>query len=96
MDTNNFVALDFETATARSAWFGFHIGSAAFSYASFMLAGAAGIHYLIAVKKDPEDERLEQMDYFIYRLISFGLLLLTITILTGAIWAEKAWSTTAL
>ncbi len=23
MDTNNFVALDFETATARSAWFGF-------------------------------------------------------------------------
>ena len=23
MDTNNFVALDFETATARSVWFGF-------------------------------------------------------------------------
>ena len=76
----------------RSAWFGFHIGSAAFSYASFMLAGAAGIRYLIAVKKDPEDERLEQMDYFIYRLIALGLLLLTVTILTGAIWAEEAWS----
>ena len=75
----------------RSAWFGFHIGSAAFSYASFMLAGAAGIRYLIAVKKDPEDERLEQMDYFIYRLIALGLLLLTVTILTGAIWAEEAY-----
>ena len=76
----------------RSAWFGFHIGSAAFSYASFMLAGAAGIRYLLTVRKNPEDERLEQMDYFIYRLIALGLLLLTITILSGAIWAEEAWS----
>lgn len=76
----------------RSAWFGFHIGSAAFSYASFMLAGAAGIRYLVTVRKNPEDERLEQMDYFIYRLIALGLLLLTITILSGAIWAEEAWS----
>jgi cytochrome c-type biogenesis protein CcsB len=32
------------------------------------------------------------MDYFIYRLIAVGLLLLTITILSGAIWAEEAWS----
>ena len=76
----------------RSFWFGFHIGSASFSYSAFMLAGAAGIRYIHVYKKDPENEKLEQMDYFIYRLISFGLLLLTITILTGAIWAEKAWS----
>ena len=76
----------------RSAWFGFHIGSAAFSYAAFMLAGAAGIRYLIAEKKDPNDEKLEEMDFFIYRLVSLGLLLLTVTILSGAIWAEEAWS----
>lgn len=76
----------------RSAWFGFHIGSAAFSYASFLLAGAAGIRYIITHRKDPEDERLEKMDYMIYRLIAVGLLLLTVTILSGAIWAEEAWS----
>lgn len=76
----------------RSAWFGFHIGSAAFSYAAFMLAGAAGLRYILLSKKDPENEKLEQMDYFIYRLIALGLLLLTITILSGAIWAEEAWS----
>jgi ABC-type transport system involved in cytochrome c biogenesis permease subunit len=29
----------------------------------------------------------------IYRLIAVGLLLLTVTILSGAIWAEEAWST---
>lgn len=76
----------------RSAWFGFHIGSASFSYSAFLLAGAAGIRYILTYKKDPQDERLEKMDYMIYRLIAVGLLLLTITILTGAIWAEEAWS----
>jgi cytochrome c-type biogenesis protein CcsB len=76
----------------RSAWFGFHIGSAAFSYASFLLAGAAGIRYIMTYRKNPQDERLEKMDYMIYRLIAVGLLLLTITILSGAIWAEEAWS----
>ncbi|MBQ7993251.1 MAG: c-type cytochrome biogenesis protein CcsB [Solobacterium sp.] len=76
----------------RSAWFGFHIGSAAFSYACFLLAGAAGIRYLLSHKKNPQDPQLEKMDYMIYRLIAVGLLLLTITILSGAIWAEEAWS----
>ena len=76
----------------RSAWFGFHIGSAAFSYAAFLLAGAAGVRYIMTHRKNPEDERLEKMDYMIYRLIAVGLLLLTITILSGAIWAEEAWS----
>ena len=38
----------------RSAWFGFHIGTAAFSYASFTLAGGAGIRYLMAAKKDAD------------------------------------------
>ncbi len=76
----------------RSVWFGIHIGSAAFSYAAFMLAGAAGMRFLAIEKKDPEDERLEEIDYFGYRLIAIGELLLTVTILIGAIWAEQAWS----
>lgn len=76
----------------RSAWFGFHIGSAAFAYAAFLLAGASGMRYIITYRKDQQDERLEKMDYMIYRLIAVGLLLLTVTILSGAIWAEEAWS----
>ena len=76
----------------RSYWFGFHIGTAAISYAAFLLAGAAGIRYLLAAKKEKEAKLLEQIDYFTYRLIALGLLMLTITILTGAIWAEEAWS----
>ncbi|MDO5108379.1 MAG: c-type cytochrome biogenesis protein CcsB [Erysipelotrichaceae bacterium] len=76
----------------RSAWFGFHIGSAAFSYAAFMLAGAAGVRYLLSWRKNPQDPQLVKIDYMIYRLIAVGLLLLTVTILSGAIWAEEAWS----
>lgn len=77
----------------RSSWFAFHIGSAVFSYAAFMLAGCAGIRYLLASKRPDADElQLHQMDYMGYRLVALGFLLLTVTILSGAIWAEQAWS----
>ncbi|MBR6568985.1 MAG: c-type cytochrome biogenesis protein CcsB [Clostridia bacterium] len=78
----------------RSTWFALHIGSATFSYASFAIAGGMGAYYLIMLKKGhSEDEtRMKQTDYMIYRLISLGFLLLTVVILSGAIWAEQAWS----
>ena len=77
----------------RSAWFGVHIGSAVISYASFVVAGCIGLRYLITVKKENADERaLAQMDYISYRIVAFGFLFLTVVILSGAIWAEQAWS----
>lgn len=75
----------------RSAWFGLHIGSAVFSYAAFMLAGCCGLRYLLREKKDSSG-KLAQIDYLCYRLVALGFLLLTIVILSGAIWAEQAWS----
>ena len=77
----------------RSGWFGIHIGSAVFSYAAFVLAGCVSIRYLYMKKKGTADElKLQQMDYLCYRLVGFGFLFLTIVILSGAIWAEQAWS----
>ncbi len=78
----------------RSAWFGFHIGSAVFSYSAFVLAGCTGLRYLLLTRRKEagSELRLEQMDYLCYRLIALGFLLLTVVILTGAIWAEQAWS----
>ncbi|MBQ3256270.1 MAG: cytochrome c biogenesis protein CcsA [Oscillospiraceae bacterium] len=75
----------------RSTWFGLHIGSAVFSYASFVLAGCCGIRYLLMEKKG-DSMSLGQIDYLCYRLVALGFLLLTIVILSGAIWAEQAWS----
>ena len=77
----------------RSAWFGFHIGSAVFSYSAFIIAGCVSLRYLIVSKKGSADElKLHQMDYLSYRMIALGFLLLTVTILSGALWAEQAWS----
>ena len=77
----------------RSAWFGVHIGSAVLSYAAFVIAGCIGARYLILSKKEGDNQKaLEQMDFLSYRLVSFGFLFLTVVILSGAIWAEQAWS----
>ena len=78
----------------RSAWFGIHIGSAVFSYAAFILAGCVGLRYINISKKNPEDDKLKlsQMDYLGYRLVAFGFLFLTVVLLSGAVWAEQAWS----
>lgn len=77
----------------RSAWFGVHIGSAVLAYAAFVIAGCVGARYLILSKKAGDDQKaLEQMDFLSYRLVSFGFLFLTVVILSGAIWAEQAWS----
>ena len=77
----------------RSAWFGVHIGSAVLAYAAFVIAGCIGARYLFFAKRpEPDKKALEQMDYLSYRLVSFGFLFLTVVILSGAIWAEQAWS----
>ena len=77
----------------RSAWFGVHIGSAVLSYSAFVIAGVSGLRYLLAAKKENATAHaLEQMDYLSYRMVAFGFLFLTVVILSGAIWAEQAWS----
>ena len=76
----------------RSAWFGVHIGSAVISYSSFVIAGVCGLRYILAAKKNAGDHILDQMDYLGYRMITLGFLFLTVVILSGAIWAEQAWS----
>lgn len=74
----------------RSAWFISHIGTAVFSYASFAVAAACSIRYLVIKKREPE-ESLRDLENLTYKLICFGFLLLTVVLLTGCIWAEQAW-----
>ena len=78
----------------RSIWFTLHIFPAVFSYASFFLSGCAGLIYLVRMKKgEAESEpKMRHIDHLSYRLVSFGLLFLTVVILTGMVWAEEAWS----
>ena len=76
----------------RSAWFGVHIGSAVISYSAFVIAGVSGLRWLMTAKKGGSQHALDQMDYLSYRMIALGFLFLTVVILSGAIWAEQAWS----
>ena len=77
----------------RSGWFAFHISSAVISYSAFIIAGCAGLRYILLSKKrqEADDTKLRQIDWLGYRLVALGVLMLTITILTGAFWAEQAW-----
>ena len=70
-----------------------YLGELSLGHAAFMLAGATGLRYLIMDRRpDRDTKKLRRMDHLSYRLVALGLFLLTVTILTGAIWAEQAWS----
>lgn len=81
----------------QSNWLTIHVATAVISYGSFGVAcGVSGMYLLrekffkdeFFVKHIPS---LEKLDIISYRTISLGYLFLTIVMVTGAIWAERAW-----
>ena len=81
----------------RSNWLGIHVSSAIISYGAFGVSFAVSLMYLIRQKMQghsfwekhvPEEKKL---DLISYRAVSLGFLFLTFVIITGAIWAERAW-----
>jgi cytochrome c-type biogenesis protein CcsB len=82
----------------QSMWRVPHIVTATFAYAAFGLAFCMSILYL--VRQGVNDKSfwasrlpgLDALDNTIYRTIAFGFLMETLLILTGALWAQKAWA----
>ena len=81
----------------RSNWLAFHVSTAIISYGAFGVSFAISLMFLLREKMEgnpfwekhvPDHDRL---DLISYRAVSLGLLFLTFVIITGAIWAEKAW-----
>jgi cytochrome c-type biogenesis protein CcsB len=81
----------------RSIWLFIHVPIAIFSYALFAIAAVFGILYILKDRPLEEDSKLfalpdiSTIDKIIYRTIGGGFILLTIAIVTGAVWAESAW-----
>lgn len=81
----------------QSYWLGIHVSLAVFSYGAFGVAAGVSSMYLLRNKfsKDAFIKKhvpsLGKLDILSYRAISLGFLLLTLVIITGAIWAERAW-----
>lgn len=84
----------------QSYWLGVHTLLAFLGDAAFAMAAGIGLMYLVQehfVKSKHLGDlfrrlpSLQGLDEINYRLISIGFPLLTIAIITGALWAESAW-----
>ncbi len=81
----------------RSSWLGIHVSTAIIAYGSFGVSFVLGIIFLLREKMQhsafwnshvPERDKLDLIGY---RSVCLGLLFLSFTMITGAIWAEQAW-----
>lgn len=86
----------------KSNWLIAHVITCFIGYAGFTLAAGLGVMYLIKeVGGDTKNDNgllshfpdLNVLDNLIYQNIVIGFLLLTVGIITGAIWAHSAWGT---
>jgi len=76
----------------KSNWLLIHVVTAFLGYAAFALAFGTAILYLLQDRRPrPSLPPLAQLDRLIYQATILGFLLLTLGILTGAVWAESAW-----
>jgi ABC-type transport system involved in cytochrome c biogenesis permease subunit len=76
----------------KSNWLLVHVVTAFLGYASFAMAFGAAMLYLVQERRPRTSlPPLIQLDRLIYRATVLGFLLLTLGILTGAVWAETAW-----
>jgi cytochrome c-type biogenesis protein CcsB len=76
----------------KSNWLLIHVVTAFLGYAAFALAFGTAILYLIQERRPRSSlPPLPVLDSLIYRTTVLGFLLLTLGIVTGAVWAETAW-----
>ncbi|MDR1604950.1 MAG: c-type cytochrome biogenesis protein CcsB [Gracilibacteraceae bacterium] len=86
----------------KSNWLTFHVLTAVFSYGAFAVSFGLSLMYLLrsgsgsgaaAADRSARLPAPERLDDLAYRVIAFGFPLLTLVIITGAIWANYAWGT---
>lgn len=81
----------------RSNWLAIHVSTAIISYGAFGVAFGVSMLYLFQGRMTEDAFRRKELpdqnklDLISYRAISLGFLFLTLVIVTGAIWAERAW-----
>ncbi len=84
----------------QSNWLTIHVATAMVSYGAFALSFGTSIMYLIKQSMERNRSRsefnkrmpsLDVLDNIGYKFIAVGFPLLSIVIISGAIWAEFAW-----
>ncbi|KJR46544.1 Cytochrome c-type biogenesis protein CcsA/ResC [Desulfosporosinus sp. I2] len=89
----------------KSQWLTFHVVTAMFAYGAFAVSFGLGAMYLIKLSKEGTQNNLnhqgivsrfpplDRLDELAYKVVGFAFPLLTLCIITGAIWANYAWGT---
>ncbi|MDI6781294.1 MAG: c-type cytochrome biogenesis protein CcsB [bacterium] len=92
----------------QSHWLEFHVAACFLAYAAFAVAFGCGIVYLCKSmgrrqrrqklhsenqEADNSSSTLDMIDNLSYKTIRLGIFLLTIGIITGAVWANYSWGT---
>jgi cytochrome c-type biogenesis protein CcsB len=88
-------------ASLRSAWLPVHVTLAFLGYALFVLAAGVSLVYLVYERRlkgkrlmlttAESAPSLEKLDRINYHLLGWGFLMLTLAIVSGAIWADATW-----
>jgi len=90
---------ELRAAVLESPWFGVHVSSLLFAYASFALACVIGITYVLLFKEIKAKHlgffytrlpSLQVLDRMNQRAIMIGWLFLTIGVIVGGVWAAEA------
>jgi cytochrome c-type biogenesis protein CcsB len=77
----------------KSGWIFFHVLSYFIAYASFAIGFGLSIVYLILYfkKRIELNEKMNNLEGLIFRIIDFGFPFLTLGIAAGAVWANISW-----
>ncbi len=88
-------------AALRSAWLPVHVTLAFAGFALFVLAAGVSVVYLAyerrlktkrpSARTDDRTPSLEKLDRINYRLLVLGFLMLSLAIVSGALWADATW-----
>jgi ABC-type transport system involved in cytochrome c biogenesis permease subunit len=91
--------VDSRSEVLEGPWFGVHIASLLFAYASFALAGVLGLTYMLQFKEIKKKHlgylytrlpSLQILDSMNSRAVMIGWLFLTIGVVVGVFWASQA------
>ena len=84
-------------AALKSPWLNIHVTAMFISYSAFMVAAAFAVYFIlrykfgIGIKNVDAKYSLEDIDMLVYRFVVYGYPFIVFGVLTGAIWADRAW-----
>ena len=94
-----YPGMEYADPVLDSPWFGLHVASLLFAYASFALAGVLGVTYMLQFKEIKKKHlgyfytrlpSLQVIDAMNSRAVWIGWAFLTIGVIVGAVWTVQA------